>query len=65
MENENTAQETQQEDPVVEQTEAAQEPPAAEQAHDETTEPVEVVCESCGAHYSKGDTACPNVSNHQ
>ena len=56
MENENTAQEAQQENPVVEQAEATQEGPV---------DPVEVVCVTCGAHYSKGDTACPNISNHQ
>jgi len=56
MENENTAPETQQQAPAAEQTEAVQEAPAEDSN--------EVVCESCGAHYSKGDTACPNISNH-
>jgi len=64
MENENAAPEKPQEDPAVEQAEAAQEATVAEQAEEAHDELVEVVCESCGAHYSKGDTACPNVSNH-
>lgn len=57
MENENTASETQQEAPAVEQEQAQQEAPAEDSN--------EVVCVTCGAHYSKGDTACPNISNHQ
>lgn len=58
-ENENTAQEP-------EQPEAAAEPVAKEVSEEQPEQlpEHELICGECGAHYSKGDIACPNVSNH-